>query len=170
MKLIVAAARDWGIGRNGGMLFRLPNDLAFFKKTTINNVVVMGKNTLLSFQNQKPLKNRTNIVLTRDKNFEQEGCIICNSYGELFKELEKYDTNNVYLIGGGQLYNELYPYCDEAYVTKVDAVEKADTYLHNFDEDKTWELTFVSELIEDNGYKITFNTYKNLDLKNFENI
>lgn len=161
MKLIVAVAKDWGIGCEGKLLFSLPDDMAFFRKTTKNKIVVMGRPTLLSFPGGEPLKNRINIVLTRDKNYKKEGCIICNSFDELFEELKKYDSDDVFLIGGGKIYNQLYPYCKEAYITKVDSTEKADTYLHNFDEDENWQLFFQSEEHENNGLKFTFNTYKN---------
>ena len=161
MKLIVAVARDWGIGREGDLLFSLPDDMAFFRKTTKNKIVVMGRPTLLSFPGGEPLKNRINIVLTRDKDYKKEGCIICNSFDDLFEELKKYDNEDVFLIGGGEIYNQLYPYCNEAYITKVDEVSEADTYLHNFDEDEDWFLSFASEVHENNGLKFTFNTYKN---------
>ncbi|HNZ82516.1 MAG TPA: dihydrofolate reductase [Sedimentibacter sp.] len=162
MKLIVAVARDWGIGNKGELLFNVPQDMDFFKKTTLNKVVVMGRKTLLSLPGGKPLINRTNIVLTRDVNFEKEGCIVVNSTEALFEELKNYNSDDVFLIGGGKLYNELYPFCSEAYITKFDAVLEADTYLHNFEEDKDWLLTYASELHEHQGLRFIFTTYKNL--------
>jgi dihydrofolate reductase len=161
MKLIVAAAKNWAIGHQGDLLFDLPDDMAFFKETTINKVVVMGRKTLLSFPNAKPLKNRTNIILTTDRNFSEEGCIVVNSFDELFEELKEYDSENVYVIGGGKIYNALYPYCSDALITKVDAIVNADTFLHNFDEDHDWYLSYASEIHENNGFKFTFNQYKN---------
>jgi len=164
MKLIVAVAKDWGIGNKGNLLFHLPEDMEFFKNTTKNNVVVMGRVTLLSLPGGKPLRNRVNIVLTRDENFEEDGCIIVHSVEELLKELENYDSDKVFVIGGSKIYYELYPYCSEAYITKIDAIKDADAYLHNFDEDENWILSFASEMHVNNGMKFTFNTYKN---KNF---
>lgn len=165
MKLIVAAAKNWAIGYKGGLLFDLPDDMAFFKDNTINKVVVMGRNTLLSFPGGKPLKNRINIVLTTNKEFQTEGCIIVHSFNELFEELKKYDDEDVYVVGGGKIYHDLYPYCSEALITKVDATVNADTFLHNFDEDRDWFLSYASEIHENNGYKFTFNTYKNKNVK-----
>lgn len=130
MKLIVAAARDWGIGNKGQLLFNVPEDMEFFKNTTMNKVVVMGRKTLLSLPGGNPLKNRTNIVLTSDVNFKKEGCIIVNSIEALFDEIKNFNSDDVFLIGGGNLYNQLYPYCSEAYITKFDAILEADTYLH----------------------------------------
>ena len=100
MKLIVAVAKDWGIGCDGGLLFNLPDDMKFFKETTINNVVVMGRPTLLSFPGERPLKDRTNIVLTKDETFQREGIIVCHSMEGLFEELKKYDTNDIFIIEG----------------------------------------------------------------------
>lgn len=168
MKLIVAVAKNWAIGHKGGLLFDLPDDMAFFRRTTLNKVVVMGRNTLLSFPGGNPLKNRTNIVLTTNAEFEAEGCIICHSFQELFEELKNYNSDDVFVIGGGKIYNDLYPYCSEAYITKVDAVEDADTFLHNFDEDEDWYLSYASEVHENNGFKFIFNTYKNKSIKNLE--
>lgn len=161
MKLIVAVAKDWGIGYEGDLLFNLPQDMEFFKETTKNKVVVMGRRTLMSLPGGKPLKNRTNIVLTSNKRFKADDCIFCNSFKELFEELKKYNNDEIFIIGGGKIYNDLYSYCTEAYITKVDAITNADTYLHNFDDDVNWELSFASELHEYNGMKFTFNTYKN---------
>lgn len=165
MKLIVAVARDWGIGNKGGLLFNAPEDMEFFKNSTLNKVVVMGRKTLLSLPGGNPLKNRTNIVMTSDVDFKKEGCIIINSTEALFEELKRYNSDDVFLIGGGKMYNELYPYCSEAYITKFDAILEADTYLHNFDEDKDWLLTYASEIHEHDGLKFIFNTYKNLALE-----
>lgn len=164
MKLIVAVASDWGIGCDGGLLFHIPDDMAFFRNTTKNKIVVMGRPTLLSFPGGNPLKNRINIVLTTDNNFKKEGCIICNTIDVLFEELKRYDSDDVFIIGGGKIYNELYPYCDEAYITKVDSTAKADTYLHNFDNDENWNLVFQSEKHVSNGIEFTFNTYKNTSM------
>ena len=165
MKLIVAVAKNWAIGYKDDLLFDLPDDMTFFKETTIDKVVVMGRKTLLSFPNGKPLKNRVNIILTRDKNFKEENCIVVNSFDELFEELKKYDEDHVFVIGGGKIYNDLYPYCSEALITKVDAIANADTFLHNFDDDLDWYLSYASEIHENNGLKFTFNTYKNLALE-----
>jgi dihydrofolate reductase len=125
----------------------------------------MGRKTLLSLPGGNPLKNRTNIVLTSDVNFKKEGCIIVNSIEALFDEIKNFNSDDVFLIGGGNLYNQLYPYCSEAYITKFDAILEADTYLHNFDEDKDWLLTYASEIHEYEGLKFIFTTYKNMALK-----
>ncbi len=163
MKAILHVDKEWGIGKNNELMFSIPADMKFFRETTINNVVVMGNNTLKSFPNGLPLKNRVNIVLSRTAS--RNDCIIVKSLNDLFKELKKYDTNNVYVIGGASIYKELLPYCNEVLVTKVDAIGGADTFFENLDNNKDFELVFESEPVETNGYTIKFTTYQNKNLK-----
>ena len=81
------------------------------------------------------------------------------------EELKKYDTNNVFVIGGASIYKELLPYCNEVLVTKVDAIGGADTFFENLDNNNDFELVFESEPVETNGYTIRFTTYQNKNLK-----
>ena len=120
MKAILHADKNWGIGKNNGLMFSIPADMKFFRETTSGNVVVMGANTLKSFPGGRPLKNRVNIVLSRSM-ADRDDCKIVRSLDELFAEIKKYDSDKVYVIGGAMLYKTLLPYCDEVLVTKVDA-------------------------------------------------
>ncbi len=163
MKAILHVDKEWGIGKNNELMFSIPADMKFFRETTINNVVVMGNNTLKSFPNGLPLKNRVNIVLSRTAS--RNDCVIVKSLSDLFEELKKYDTNNVFVIGGASIYKELLPYCNEVLVTKVDAIGGADTFFENLDNNKDFELVFESEPVETNGYTIRFTTYQNKNLK-----
>lgn len=165
IKAIVHADKEWGIGKNGDMMFSLPKDMKFFRETTMGHTVVMGGNTLRSFPNQKPLKNRVNIVLSRGQ--VRDDCIIVRSFDELKKEMKARKNEEIYVIGGGEIYRELLPYCDEALVTKVDAVGNADTFFPNLDEDKNFVCIAVSEPIDDNGNTIRFTTYRNTNVKSF---
>lgn len=160
IKAIVHADKEWGIGKNGDMMFSLPKDMKFFRETTTGHVVVMGGNTLRSFPGQKPLKNRTNIVVSRGQ--VRDDCIIVPTMSE-FKEMIKSHQNegDVYVIGGAQIYKELLPYCDEALVTRVDAIGGADTFFPNLDEDENFVCVYESEPMDDNGYTIRFTTYQN---------
>lgn len=158
MKAIVAVDKEWGIGKDNGLLFRLPADMAFFKQNTLNTVVVMGRKTLQSFPGSKPLKDRVNIVLSKS-GFTAEGVTVVNSVSELLETLKKYEQQ-VFVIGGASIYNLLLNYCEEIIVTKVDAVGNADTFFPNLDENANFELVNTSEVVETNGYNITFNTYK----------
>ncbi|MCI8500188.1 MAG: dihydrofolate reductase [Clostridia bacterium] len=159
MKAIFHADRNWGIGKNNDLMFSLPKDMKFFRETTLRKVVVMGWNTLLSFPNGQPLKNRTNVVLCPD---EVSGDFIhVRNLDELFAEIGKYSPDDVYVIGGASVYRALIPYCSEVLVTKVDADGGADTFVPDLDADPDFELVYESERVEDNGYALTFCTYRN---------
>ncbi|MCC8169879.1 MAG: dihydrofolate reductase [Oscillospiraceae bacterium] len=136
MDLIVSVDRNWGIGKNGKLLFSIAQDMEFFKDTTLNKAVVMGRKTLDSLPDGKPLRDRVNIVLTRDGDFRRDGVIVCNSLEELLDEVKKYPE--VYVAGGGEIYKLLLPYCDRAYVTKISAEADADTHMVNLDNEPDW--------------------------------
>ena len=162
IRAIVHADKEWGIGKNNDMMFSLPKDMKFFRETTLGNTVVMGGNTLRSFPNGKPLKNRVNIVLSRG--MVRDDCIMVRSYEELKKEIKTRSDEDVYVIGGGEVYRELLPYCHEVLVTKVDAVGGATVFFPNLDENPDFTCVYESEPIEDNGHIIRFTTYKNLNV------
>lgn len=163
MRAILHADREWGIGKNNDLMFSIPLDMKFFRETTMGKVVVMGGNTLKSFPNGNPLKNRTNIVLSTSTH--RDDCIVVRSQEELLCELKKYNTDDVYVIGGASIYKMLLPYCSEVLVTKVDAVGGAHTFFENLDESKDFKLIFEGEPLQTNGYTIKFTTYKNLNQK-----
>lgn len=121
MNIIVAADKNWGIGKDNKLLVSIPADMKFFRETTTGNVVVMGRKTLESFPGGLPLKRRTNIVLTKDVNYQVKDAVLVHSVEELLEELKKYDSENVYVIGGDSVYRQLLPYCDIAHVTKLPA-------------------------------------------------
>ena len=160
---IVHADKEGGIGKGNDMMFSLPADMKFFRTTTMGNTVVMGGNTLRSFPGQNPLKNRTNIVLSRGT--VRDDCIIVRSYDELKAEMKKRENEDIYVIGGGEIYRELLPYCHGALVTKVDAVGGAEVFFPNLDQHPDFVCVDEGEPIDDNGYTIRFTTYKNNNVK-----
>ena len=160
MNLIVAVDRNWGIGKDNKLLASIPGDMKYFKEHTTGKVVVMGRKTLESMPGRKGLPNRTNYVLTRDKSYHAEGAIVVNSEEELFAEIEKYDADDVYLIGGASMYNKYYKMCDKLYITKMDAELNADAFIVNIDEDKDYVVTSESEPQEENGIKYRFLVYE----------
>lgn len=166
MRAILHADKNWGIGKNNGLMFRIPADMKFFKETTIGNIVVMGSNTLKSFPQGKPLKDRINIVLYPDGE-DREDCKIVRSIEELFKEIKKYPPEKVFVIGGQMMYRTLLPYCDEVLVTKVEAEGDADAFFENLDKNENFKLVYESEPQETNGYIIRFTTYKNLKVQEY---
>lgn len=145
MNLIVAVDSNWAIGNKDRLLVSIPNDHKHFREETTGKVVVLGRKTLQTFPQGLPLKNRTNIILSRDKNYEVKDAVVVHSVEELLEELKKYDTKNVYVIGGESIYRQLLPYCDVAHVTKIDHKYEADTYFPNLDEDPEWEITADSD-------------------------
>ena len=160
---IVHADKEWGIGKNNDMMFSLPKDMKFFRETTMGNVVVMGGNTLRSFPNQKPLKNRVNIVLSRGQVCDE--CVLVHSYDELKMELKKRENEDIYVIGGGEIYRNLLPYCHRALVTKVDAVGGATVFFPNLDTHPDFVCVDEGEPIDDNGHTIRFTTYENRNVR-----
>ena len=166
MKTIVAVDNKWGIGKKNDLLFSIPEDMAFFRKTTMGKVCCMGYNTLLSFPGSKPLKNRTNIVLAPEE-VERDDCTVVHTLDELFCELKKYDSDEIYVIGGAMFYKTMLPYCDEYLITKVEADGNAEVFYENLDKMENMECVYVSDPIETNGYVIRFTTYKNKDVKSF---
>ena len=145
MNLIAAVDENWAIGKNNQLLVSIPADKKFFRTTTTGKVVVMGRKTLESFPNGLPLKNRTNIVLTHDKSYKVKDAIIVYSMDELWEELKKYDSDDIYVIGGESIYRQLVDLCDVAHITKIDFAYDADAYFPNLDEKTDWELTADSE-------------------------
>ena len=160
MNLIVAADKNWGIGRDGGLLASIPTDMRYFRDRTMGKVVVMGRRTLESMPGRKGLPGRTNYVLTSDPDFCAERCITVNSIDELRGEIAKFDPEDVFLIGGATLYNRLYKECDRLYVTRIDADLDADTFITDFSEDPDFELESESDPLSENGLTYCFTVYR----------
>ena len=145
MNLIVNADKNWGIGRENQLLVHIPNDMKMFRQTTTGKVVVMGRKTLESFPNGMPLPKRTNIVMTTDQDYDGRGAIVVHSEDELFEELKQYADEDIFIIGGESIYRMMLPYCDTAYVTRLDYAYDADTYFPDLDARKEWEIVKESE-------------------------
>lgn len=141
MNIIVAVDKNWAIGKDNKLLVSIPADMKMFRQETSGKVVVMGRKTLESFPNGLPLKNRTNIVLTGNKDYKVKDAIVVHTLEEVLKEIEKYPKEEVYCIGGDSVYRQLLPYCDTAYITKIDFAYEADSYFENLDEKKEWKIT-----------------------------
>ena len=160
---ILNCDNKWGIGKRNGLLFSLPLDMKFFKETTLNHIVAMGENTLLSFPHSKPLKNRVNIVLSKDFSHNYDGCINVHDFNDFISLIKKYSLDDdVYIIGGASIYNQTLPYVDMVYLTKVDDDGGAEVFFTNLDELDNFVLIKESEPILDNGHNIRFCTYQNI--------
>lgn len=158
MNLIAAVDKNWAIGCKNKLLVSIPADMKFFRETTVGKVVVMGRKTLESFPNGMPLKKRTNIVLTHDKNYKVPDAILVHSMEELHEELKKYLSEDIYVIGGETIYKQLLDECDVAHITKIDYEFEADAYFPNLDELPDWKITQDSE--EQTYFDLEYYFYK----------
>lgn len=169
MKLIVAVDMNWGIGKGGDLLIKIPEDMKRFRECTERKVIVMGRRTLESFPDGKPLKNRLNVVMTR----EPEGItpiadnlVVVSSMHELIYYLntldDSYRSDDIYIIGGGQIYHQMVDYCDKAIVTKIGQEFDSDTFCPNLDKLTNWRLVDESPVNYYNGIPYKFCEYQNI--------
>ncbi len=164
MNLIVAVDERWGIGKNNDLLFKIKEDMAYFRAKTLGKVVVMGGNTLRSFPGGKPLKDRVNVVVTSNTS---EDVIAVKNLDELFERLKDFSDEEIFVVGGASIYRQLLPYCGTAYVTKVFADGKAEAFFVNLDEAEGWSLDTAGEPITAGDYTIRFDVYKNGGVKKY---
>ncbi len=165
MNLIAAADRNWGIGKDGDLLFHLKKDMRYFKEKTSGHVIVMGRKTLESFPGGRPLPNRTNIVLTRDPAYHVEGAMVVHGIEELLTRLKELEDKEIWLVGGGSLYQALLPWCDKAYITELEAVCPADTFMPDLTKEPGWVLESRGDPMEEKGIGFRFCIYKNTGLR-----
>ena len=158
MNLIANVDINWAIGKNNQLLVKIPADMKFFRETTTGKVVVMGRKTLESFPNGQPLKNRTNIVLTHDRNYRVADAMVVYSMDELKEELKKYPSEEIYIIGGESIYRQMVDECDVAQITKVVFAYDADAHFPNLDEKPEWQITHDSE--EQTYFDLIYHFYK----------
>jgi dihydrofolate reductase len=116
-----------------------------FRRETLNKVIVYGRKTLETFPLSQPLDRRTNIILSRNPDYQVRGAVVVHSIEELLKELEQYDSEDIYIIGGESIYRQMLPYCGTAHVTRIDYAYQADAFFPDLDKDPEWEITADSE-------------------------
>ena len=145
MNIIVAVDKNWAIGFENKLLNSIPEDMKFFRETTTGKVVVMGRKTLESFPNKRPLKNRTNIVITRQKDYQVDGVVVLHSVEEALDYLKQFKSEDIYVIGGASIYEQMLPYCDVAHVTVMDYAYQADTWFPNLDKMEEFVVAADSE-------------------------
>lgn len=162
MKMIVCVSENFGIGNGGELLFSLPPDMKLFRETTLGKVVIMGRGTLDSFPGGKALKNRTNVVLTRDADFSREDVVVHHSKEDVLSYVQQFDTDDVYIIGGAQIYELMRDVCNEAIVTKVQKTVPCDTFFFDIDSDPQWTMSYQSECMEYEGTRFTFCRYSRI--------
>lgn len=145
MNLKVAVDENWAIGYKNELLIRIPADMKMFRQETTGKVVVLGRKTLETFPGGQPLKNRTNIILSTNKDYKVKDAIVVHSVEELLEELKNYADEDIYIIGGETIYRQLLPYCNVAHITKIDRSYEADAFFPNLDADPAWEITAESD-------------------------
>jgi len=162
VSLIVAMDKNRGIGKNNDLMWHLPNDMRFFKETTVNHIVVMGRKNYDSIpEKYRPLPNRRNVILTRNSNFKAKDCDVFNSLDAALGAYEYDSEKTIFIIGGGQIYalalaQEV---VDEMYITYVDGDYDADTFFPEFDESK-WRKELVLKQEKDDRHKNSFEVFR----------
>ncbi len=166
MDLIVAVDENWAIGKGNELLFHISEDMKFFRNKTIGKNVICGKKTLLSFPDSKPLPDRHHFVLTSGEFPSCENMTVVHSLDELMEKIKDIPQDDVMLIGGASVYEQLYKLCKRAYVTKIQAkVDDADAFFPNLDNDSDFTLISSSEqLVSKKGIPFSFMTYENQTL------
>ncbi|MBE6047969.1 MAG: dihydrofolate reductase [Clostridium sp.] len=141
--IIVAIADNNVIGGDNKLLWHISDDLKRFKNITTGHTIIMGRKTFESFP--KPLPNRHHVVLTRDKNYKVNSnqVTVVNDIETIMKTYEN-SGSEIFVIGGGEIYNLLLPYCDKIYLTKVQKNFDGDTYFPEINYDE-WNVTESSE-------------------------
>jgi dihydrofolate reductase len=149
--------KKWAIGKDGELMYSLPGDMRFFRETTKGKNVIMGRKTLDSFPGGAPLKNRVNIVISRNSD-ERDVIWVKDPIEALCKANNKDDT---FLIGGASVYEQLIDYCTEAYVTIIEDYSDGDSYFPNLEEREGWEVYEKSDSFFENGLSYRFCKFKN---------
>ena len=145
MNIIAAVDNNWAIGNKNELLVRIPNDQKHFREETTGKVVVLGRKTLATFPQGLPLANRTNIILSKNPDYQVKNALVVHSIEELLEELKKYRSEDIYIIGGESIYEQMLPYCDVCHITKIDRTYEADRYFPDLDKMPEWEITQDSE-------------------------
>ena len=157
---IVAVDSNFGIGFNGELLERIPDDLKRFKQLTDDTTVIMGRKTWDSLP-KKPLPNRFNIIVTSQEHEDNDIDIKHSTMEEVKSFLELDLGIPVFIIGGGMIYRELLPYCQEVYLTRIlKSHDNVDTYFPNLDEMDEWEQDECSETYDYNGINYQYQHYR----------
>ena len=162
MIMIAAVDRNWAIGKEGHLLAHISEDLKHFARTTTGHVIVMGRKTLESLPGGKPLPNRVNIVLTSQENYDGKGAIVARGTAELDQILSKYESQEIYIVGGESLYRMMLSRCDRAVITKIDADFDADAWMPNLDCEPDWFLSQEGETLEEKGLRFRFCLYEKM--------
>ncbi len=156
---IVAMSQNRVIGKGNKIPWHLPADLKYFKKTTLNHHIILGRKCYESIG--RPLPKRTNIIVTRNKKYEAEGCVIVSSIEEALEFSRSKDQAEVFIAGGGQIYEQSMDLWDRLYLTEVSLEVEGDVYFPEL-LDEQWIMTKEEAHTADekNPYDYTFKLYE----------
>mgnify|MGYP002724181301 CR=1 FL=1 len=162
--MIFAVDRQWNIGYDGDMLFKISDDLQRFRRITMGNVLLMGRKTFVSLPGSRPLDGREHVVLTKDRDFSPDGVHIVHSIEEMDAKLKELtaDGRGIFLIGGGNLTAQLIDRVQKAHITKVDRIFlPADTMIPNLDTMEAFDITGASDKkVDANGLEYQYVDYE----------
>lgn len=162
MNMITAMDINNGIGVDNGLPWRLKEDLQYFKDMTVGKTILMGLNTLNSLKDQKPLPNRRNIVLSKEK-VDIDGVDVINSIDELFEITTKEERRGMFVIGGASVYEQMIDMCEEVYITMILDEYNVDTYFPKIQDNDSFELTYESEeMLSKNNILYKFTKYRKI--------
>ena len=156
--LIVAIDSARGIGKNNDLMWHLPNDMKFFKETTQNQIVVMGRKNYDSIpEKYRPLPNRLNVVLTRNADFQALDCEVFTSLETCFEHFKNETERTIFIIGGGEIYKMALEHnrIDEMYITYINKEYGADTFFPTFDEEQ-WKSEEILRQDRDEKHEADF--------------
>jgi dihydrofolate reductase len=162
---VVAAATNNAIGKNNQLLWSLPNDMKFFKNTTWGMPVVMGRKTYESLG--KPLAGRTNIIVTRKEDWQPEGTIVVHDIKQAMVAAAETDAKEVFVIGGGEIYQQTLPMTERVYLTRVHTTIDGDTFFPEINEDN-WDLLSRLDFSKDekHAYDYSFEVWQRKENEN----
>lgn len=166
MNLIVSVDNNWAIGRGNSLLYHISEDMKRFKALTVGNVVVMGENTFRSLPGERPLSDRTNIVLSDKKGLKIDGVTVVNSPEELMERVAGYDTDKVFVIGGMAVYALMLDRCKYAYITRICAdTPDADKFFPDLESKPNWSLKERGESLHSGEIEFRYDLYINSEIK-----
>ena len=161
MNAIAAVSLDWGIGKDNDLLFHIGEDMKRFRALTTGGTVIMGRKTLDSMPGGKPLPRRRNIVLTRQADFAREGAEVAHSTEEILRLTAGEDPEKVWVIGGGEIYRQLLPYCRLCWLTRVYARPESAVFFPDLDTLPQWQVLRSGAIVSDGTWDYQFIEYIN---------
>lgn len=161
MIAIVAVDQNWGIGKDGEQMVYIPADLKRFRTLTTGNTIVLGRKTVATFPKGHPLKNRRNLILSRNPNYHPEGGEVFSTIDALMEQVT--DPEHTYVVGGASVYQAMIEHCTAAYVTKIEQAYPVDCWFPNLDTSPDWEISDISEEMEHDGIKFRYVHYRRVN-------